>query len=519
MVGRMLGVLSRFTVGCLLVAVLCCKGQGTTVKPVAPKDALASQPAPVELNIDVVASEPIQVVYSLESILGLPVRTAALAEALCEPVSSSKGGDSCEEIRRRGGRGLRGLRVNNSSKISSVVPILNPEERLENLAVRSNSLEELESRLEGLITPDEHDDLMEALRGVRALRQQHLGDDRKKRQELVRDQFSTLLAEHRVTDFLARVARFFSLDSPPETVRVALVPVPVGKGSGVTTFAHQAGDAVIVEVLTNDNLEHRLSVVVHELVHVLWFSRSKKATQDLLSQFEALGESEAYLARALLNEALATALGNGLFSSMTTGKVPKEPLYADVYIDAFARSLLTFYRNQFEAGTPPGHGFAKQVTQIFKARFPNGIHDSRLVFRDLALVVPEESPGLNALIVAVRRSLGTIALQVLAPPQSESTRAQVIGAPNRSALIVIPPEQLETISAFFHVDLIRSLVGEVEDVSLPLVISCRHKSGRWYALILANQTKQAFVGVDRLAKTEHMPDCDVIPSLEPGSGR
>jgi len=520
--GRILYVLSRLAAGYLILTVLCCSSRGTRARQPPEKDVQAVpsfQPRPVDFEIRVVDSEPIQIVYSLESILGLPIRTPALAKALCSPISSKEGGDSCKRIRALGTRGVRGLRVNNGSTMSSVVPILNPEERLENLAIGSKTLEDLESRLRDMISPEEHDDLMKALREVRTLRRQHLSDELHERMGSTRDQFAGLLAEHRVTEFLSLVAQFFSLRTPPDTVSVALIPIPVQKGTGVTTFAHQAGDAVVVEILTDDSLEHRLSVVVHELVHVLWFSRSRKATQDLWNQFEALGESEAYLARALLNEALATALGNGLFPSISSGKVPEESLYADPYIDAFARSLLVFYRSQFTAGKPPGPGFAEQVTQIFKAQFPNGLYDPRLVFRDVALVVPDESPDLNGLIRAIRRSLGTIALQVLAPPHSEATRAQVIGAPNRSALIVIPLEKLDTVSAFFHVDLIHSLLGTVMESGLPQVISCRHKSGRWYALVLADNPQQALFGIDRLANIDALPDCDVITVGRTGTDR
>lgn len=100
-------------------------------------------------------------------------------------------------------------------------------------------------------------------------------------------------------------------------------------------------------------MNRRITIAIHELCHFLYSSSTDAQKQKLISAF-ANSQDPSWLAGwDLLNEALATALGNGiageylLNSSTYRRKLQTErSVYNDLAIDAAAKALIPFLKTQ-----------------------------------------------------------------------------------------------------------------------------------------------------------------------------
>lgn len=128
-----------------------------------------------------------------------------------------------------------------------------------------------------------------------------------------------LLGTPQVAGLLARIERFYApgLD-PGSTLRLSLMARPARTGEN--TSGQQVEGTAVVEFLPNERPEDRIDVVIHELCHFFFASSADSSFAELQKRFAADGRPAATPAYNLLNEALATALGNGVI-----GRAVMEP--------------------------------------------------------------------------------------------------------------------------------------------------------------------------------------------------
>jgi hypothetical protein len=165
-----------------------------------------------------------------------------------------------------------------------------------------------------------------------------------------------------------------------DAFEIALIPIPARGAKGVTSFAHSIGYLQVLEMLEGDQVNHRLGVLFHEIVHSLWHSQNPETRRRLRSAFRGL---EGRLAWQELNEALATALGNGLFQGKLDQKLPGHPWYADSSIDTYAGELAPILQRRLQEEKPLDEDFAREAQAAFLRSFPQAASDTRLLFRQV----------------------------------------------------------------------------------------------------------------------------------------
>ncbi len=497
----------------LTQAALCCIL--TSLAAVTPAQAAA----PLDLRVS--ASPALLRLYCLESVLGLPARTPVLADLICAPddeqsrapVFKADAGrktsppERCARAREAGRRALAALPRDllRIPGLRGAPPVQSPEEVLEGLAAHASSTDSFFRKAEGAVPAAALRELRAALDELEPLVARRVEGTRTGTQKKAPEMLGALLDKHNAPAFLGDVAALFG-SRPPAGLLVGLVPVPIRRGSGVKTFAHQAGPVVVVEVLDDDDLDHRVGVVVHELVHVLWFARPPATRRGLDDAFAALGRPEAHVALALLNEGLATALGNGLFELRASGGLPDGSWYADEAIDGFARALLPLLQARIAGEQELDSSFASEATRVLAARFSGVASDPRFAFRRVLVVRVGSAMPDHDLANRIRAHLRAHRVRVVSPP---APGRQLGAEPSDTVLLVSTPERVDELAAFLHPDRLRDLVGE-EDGAPALkgaAATCRHGSGRWYAIVLARDAGEVDAALSRIAGARPMPDC------------
>ncbi len=164
------------------------------------------------------------------------------------------------------------------------------------------------------------------------------------------------LAQKSVKDAILSFARFYDVDLPGEyPIYLNLFYRP--KGTDNHTKGTQLENHAVVEFLPDEDVNFRLGVVIHELCHFFHASGSEADKRALSQSFADSPDSLSLAGLNILNEALATALGNGIAGELlldpATFKAKLESdrgLYNDSAIDAAAKAILPFLKSQLATG-------------------------------------------------------------------------------------------------------------------------------------------------------------------------
>jgi hypothetical protein len=159
-----------------------------------------------------------------------------------------------------------------------------------------------------------------------------------------------------VAGIVTRAARFYGSPLPKGTpIDFDLVPLP---GEAKWTSGEQMLSHGVIEVLPGEKPNERMDVVCHELFHFFYASRTTEAQAALANRFTSSSDPLAVIAYFLLDESVATALGNGVVDRAANPPDYAKRLARDLgfygvhSIDATAKGLLARTHGDPTAGPP-----------------------------------------------------------------------------------------------------------------------------------------------------------------------
>jgi len=164
------------------------------------------------------------------------------------------------------------------------------------------------------------------------------------------------LAHSGLDALLTRVARFYEagLDIG-QVLHVHFITRPPG-GSPIMT-GEQIEEHALVEIHSGEAPTERLDVVLHEIFHYFFASAPSASHTRLLAAFAQEADPLALHAYNLLDEALASALANGLArrrlrpASFAAYAAAPHSFYADAEIDRAAKALLPWVEPLLDRGS------------------------------------------------------------------------------------------------------------------------------------------------------------------------
>ena len=170
---------------------------------------------------------------------------------------------------------------------------------------------------------------------------------------------------------VSRAAHFYGTPLPKGAVidfDLIVVPTPSKHSNG-----QQLGSHGVIEIFGDEAPRERIDVVCHELFHYFYASRTSAQQAALMKRIFDSGDALAEIAYSLLDESVATALGNGVVArSADPGgfarRVQKDlGLYNDHAIDATAKGLLSRAGTEGDPTTGPGLDAPETVARLLAA--------------------------------------------------------------------------------------------------------------------------------------------------------
>ncbi|MGU3375279.1 hypothetical protein [Chryseobacterium sp. M5A1_1a] len=153
---------------------------------------------------------------------------------------------------------------------------------------------------------------------------------------------------------------------------IALYPLPNSTGFTAQAFYNNFISAVQTDLKDYKSL---FSVMLHETYHILYDEQSLAVKKEMAQNFKKNPSKYSNYAYQLLNEALATALGNGYVYEKLNGKADTNDWYNSKYIDLMAKQIYPTVKEYIALKKPIDKNFVDTYIKLYEENFPNWIDE------------------------------------------------------------------------------------------------------------------------------------------------
>ena len=160
---------------------------------------------------------------------------------------------------------------------------------------------------------------------------------------------------------------------------IALYPLAGSLHFNATAFYNNAVVAVPVDLQDNNKL---LSVTIHEIFHILYDEESIVFKKRIESAFITNPSPNSHYAYLLLNEVLATSLGNGYVYGQLKGTEDTAAWYRRPCTNLMAKKIYPLVKTYISAGKPLDDDFVRQYIQLFDQNFSGWLKKKDFIIAD-----------------------------------------------------------------------------------------------------------------------------------------
>ncbi|UUW09625.1 hypothetical protein NLG42_02220 [Flavobacterium plurextorum] len=153
---------------------------------------------------------------------------------------------------------------------------------------------------------------------------------------------------------------------------IAFYPLPNSKGFTAQAFCNNFISAVQTDL---DSYKDLFSVMLHETYHIIYDEQSLEVKKDIDSYFKQNKSKCSNYAYQLMNEVLATALGNGYVYEQLDGKIDAGDWYNRKYISLMAKQIYPMITEYINRKKPIDKSFIDNYINLYEKNYPNWIND------------------------------------------------------------------------------------------------------------------------------------------------
>ncbi len=227
--------------------------------------------------------------------------------------------------------------------------------------------------------------------------------------------------------------------------KVYLAPIPAE--SGFTTATPQGNIISYISTYIQDP-DGVLAVVFHELAHLLYANQPIEFQDKMEKAFlehDSYHKAHAY---QLLNESLATAIGNGWFYKESKGQLDERDWYHFRFINQQAKSIYPLVESYLKEGKTIDNDFVEKYIQQYAENFPEGYLEPDNFLTNVSFLADKEFKEHNKLFQIFFQHQQTVrSLHLQTPFFDDEAMSKFNGAIN-AKVILITEEHLENFEKF-----------------------------------------------------------------------
>ncbi|MDA9793095.1 hypothetical protein N9B72_00785, partial [Bacteriovoracaceae bacterium] len=236
-------------------------------------------------------------------------------------------------------------------------------------SILSKDIEDFRSRTMGLVPVEIHKNFFERLSELEIIYEKLIWTENIAKMQLYQRGIEQFANKAKFDRLFKSSINFYKGNWPSNTpFIIGLHPIPISKGA---TLAQSLGSVESVGVLINANdFADRVGVIFHEICHSIYASQSEEFKLYLEGLFSKNKSIYAPFAYQYFNEAMATAIGNGLAYSQAAGNMDTGEWYENDYINKYSKALFEKVRIYFNSQRTIDRYLVDHSIKQFEKIFP-----------------------------------------------------------------------------------------------------------------------------------------------------
>jgi hypothetical protein len=382
---------------------------------------------------------------------------------------------------------------------------------IETQSLFSKNLQDLSQRSLGLLPKSEHAEFFNILNAFDPIYQDLIW--KKHRADLLVHQrkLETLGRKIDLNGLFAKAESFYRAQWPKGVPFViGLYPVPFLKGSRNSTNSSSIGSVEIHGVLVGDKLKQShqdingsFGVIFHELCHSLYDSQ----TESFMKEFDGffLSNQSPYRMQGYdwINEALATAIGNGWAAEIANkGRKDEGSWYNHPIIDGFAKEIYPLTKKYLDEGRQMDKNFVDQAISIFAKKFPDSIYQFSSLFNAVTLISNDSIIKNTALKKSLRDSFQIWDLESNSRIAAEETKT-AIKASSSSVILVFSQGEISDVEKLAQgIPFLQKQIKLLGSMKNRSIFAGLDEVGRAYVAIKAASDIEVGLAIEKLKAIE-----------------
>lgn len=252
-------------------------------------------------------------------------------------------------------------------------------------SAKANTLEELKVNTVGLLPNADQHQLFEVLMYFDTIYSDLIWNDNLTKLQGYCAQLSDYAQNRNINSIFQTLSKFYgsSWDSDVP-FKVCLYPIPSKNGNSTAT---PKGNIVTCGVLLDSyDYANNLSVVFHELCHLLYREQTPDFQNKFENWFKSSKSPSRLLAYQLADEGIATALGNGWVYEKLSGKLDSADWYNDVYINKFSKNSFPLIKEYLDNNQTVDEKLIQELCEVYYRCFPNANREFNNLFSNIQIV-------------------------------------------------------------------------------------------------------------------------------------
>lgn len=239
--------------------------------------------------------------------------------------------------------------------------------------IETDNLNDFKIRSAGMIPNKTLSDLGECISEFTPIYNELIYNPNKEKFEKQLDEIQKYSNDHKIEDYFKTGLVFYnsSWDSSIP-FEAAFYPLPNSKGFTASAFCNNFVSAIQTDLKSHKDL---FSVMMHETYHIIYDQQSLEVKTEIDTYFKANELNCSNYAYQLLNEVLATVLGNGYVYEKLDGKLDAGEWYSNKYINLMAKKIYPLAKEYIDQKRPIDKNFIDQYIQIYETNFPDWINE------------------------------------------------------------------------------------------------------------------------------------------------
>jgi hypothetical protein len=302
-------------------------------------------------------------------------------------------------------------------------------------SARARDLRDWAGRTSQLVPPSAHRRLFAIYAALAPAYDELIWRPSRRKLERYRRRLRRVARRARLGEMFERARTFYGGRWPDDLpLTVVLHPVPAARGRTTATII--ADVAPVEALLDEEDLAGRFGVVFHEICHGLYAAQPPRLQRELDRHFTTHRSPYAAQAYTLINEALATALGNGWATYRASGRLDPGSWYNDPQIAGFARALYPEVRAYLAARRTIDREFVLRAVEKLRRAQPEAIRAYANLLKDLFLATDGKAVDLGEARRVVRRHF-RVPSMIRASPLGGAGAAAALRRTRRRAAVLL----------------------------------------------------------------------------------